>query len=117
MKSQPKILLIEDDASIVGGLQKELQAEGYEVAVATRGDNGLAQAEKQPFDVVITDLKMPGLSGLELVEQLHATKPKLPIILVTAFGTTETAIEASKRRAYDYLLKPFDMPELHDLVA
>src|SRR5256884_3031582 len=117
MKSRPKILLIEDDASIVGGLKKELQAEGYEFAVATRGDNGLAQAKEEPFDVVITDLKMPGLSGLELVEQLHATKPKLPIILVTAFGTTETAIEATKRGAYDYLLKPFDMAELLDLVA
>src|SRR2546430_3901500 len=117
MKSRPKILLIEDDASIVGGLKKELQAEGYEVAVATRGDNGLAQAKEQLFDVVITDLKMPGLSGLELVEQLHATKPKLPIILVTAFGTTETAIEATKLGAYDYLLKPFDMAELLDLLA
>src|SRR5436190_20588756 len=81
MKARPKILLIEDDASIVGGLQKELQAEDYEVAVAQRGDNGLAQAKAQPFDVVITDLKMPGLSGLELVEQLHVSKPKLPIIL------------------------------------
>src|SRR5207249_599059 len=104
------------DASIVGGLKKELQAEGYEVAVATRGDNGLAQAKDQPFDAVITGLKMPGLSGLELVEQLHATKPKLPIILITAFGTTETAIEATKFGAYDYLLKPFDMPRLLDLV-
>ena len=115
MKS--RILLIEDDASIVGGLKKELQAEGYEVAVAERGDKGLAQAKAQPFDVVITDLKMPGLSGLELVEQLHAAKPKLPIILVTAFGTTDTAIEATKLGAYDYLLKPFDMAELLDLVA
>ena len=67
MKSKPKILLIEDDAGIVGGLKKELQVEGYEVAVAERGDTGLAQAKEQPFDVVITDLKMPGLSGLELV--------------------------------------------------
>src|SRR2546425_5739080 len=117
MKSRPKILLIEDDASIVGGLKKELQAEGYEVAVAQRGDDGLAEAKGQPFDVVITDLRMPGLSGLELVEQLHATKPKLPIILVTAFGTTETAIEATKLGAYDYLLKPFDMAELLDLVS
>src|SRR3989442_2161638 len=116
MKMKSRILLIEDDASIVGGLQKELQAEGYEVAVAQRGDHGLAQAKAQPFDVVITDLKMPGLSGLELVEQLHATKPKLPIIVVTAFGTTETAIEATKLGAYDYLLKPFDMAELLDLV-
>ncbi|MBI4664233.1 MAG: sigma-54-dependent Fis family transcriptional regulator, partial [Verrucomicrobia bacterium] len=117
VKPKPKILLIEDDAGIVGGLKKELQAEGYEVAVANRGDTGLAQAKAQPYDVVITDLKMPGLSGLELVEQLHASKPKLPILLMTAFGTTETAIEATKLGAYDYLLKPFDMPELLDLVA
>jgi nitrogen regulation protein NR(I) len=117
MNMKSRILLIEDDASIVGGLKKELQVEGYEVAVAERGDKGLAQAKEQPFDVVITDFKMPGLSGLELVEQLHATKPKLPIILITAFGTTETAIEATKLGAYDYLLKPFDMDELLDLVA
>ena len=115
MKS--RILLIEDDASIAGGLKKELQVEGYEVAVAERGDRGLAKAKEQPFDVVITDLKMPGLSGLELVEQLHGAKPKLPIILMTAFGTAETAIEATKLGAYDYLLKPFNMAELLDLIA
>src|ERR1051325_4032004 len=114
MKS--RILLIEDDAGIVGGLKKELHVEGYEIAVAERGDKGLAQAKEQAFDVVITDLKMPGLSGLELVEQLHATKPRLPIILMTAFGTTETAIEATKLGAYDYLLKPFNMAEFLDLV-
>lgn len=117
MKPQPKILLVEDDAGIVGGLRKGLQSEGYDVAVAERGDVGLTQAKEQSFDVVITDLKMPGLSGLELVEQLHAAKPKLPILLMTAFGTTETAIEATKLGAYDYLLKPFDMTELLDLVA
>src|SRR5213596_1545904 len=117
MKMNSRILLIEDDAGIVGGFKKELQFEGYEVAVAERGDNGLAQAKEQPFDVVITDLKMPGLSGLELVERLHATKPKLPIILMTAFGTAETAIEATKLGAFEYLLKPFDMAELLDLVA
>lgn len=113
----PKVLLIEDDASIVGGLKKELQSEGYEVAVAVRGDEGLRLALEQAFDVVITDLRMPGLSGLELVGQVHTAKPKLPIILVTAFGTTETAIEATKRGAFDYVLKPFDMAELLDLVT
>ncbi|MDO8596193.1 MAG: response regulator, partial [Sulfuricaulis sp.] len=116
MKTRPRVLVVEDDAGIGGGLKKELNAEGYEVVVAARGDDGLLQAKAQPFDVVITDLKMPGLSGLELVEQLHATRPKLPIILMTAFGTTETAIEATKLGAYDYLLKPFDMAELLGLV-
>ena len=117
MNSQTEILLIEDDASIAAALRKELQAEGYQVVTATRGDEGLARAKENACDVVLTDLKMPGLSGLELIEQLHAAKPKLPIIMMTAFGTTETAIEATKLGAYDYLLKPFDMGELLDLVA
>ena len=117
MKARPKIQIIEDDTSIAASLKKELHAEGYDVAIATRGDDGLAAAVEQPCDLVITDLKMPGLSGLQLVERLHAAKPKLPIIMVTAFGTTETAIEATKLGAYDYLLKPFDTAELLKLVA
>ena len=87
------------------------------LAVTMRGDDGLTHAREQPCDVVLTDLKLPGLSGLELVEQLHAAKPKLPIIMMTAFGTTETAIEATKLGAYDYLLKPLDMGELLDLLS
>ena len=112
MNPRPKILLIEDDAGIAAALKKDLQTEGYEVAVAARGDEGNARAQNEPWDVVITDLKMPGLSGLDLVAQLHAARPKLPIIMMTAFGTTETAIEATKLGAYDYLLKPFDMGEV-----
>ena len=117
MNPRPKILLIEDDAGIAAALKKDLQTEGYEVAVASRGDEGNARAQSEPWDVVITDLKMPGLSGLDLVAQLHAAKPKLPIIMMTAFGTTETAIEATKLGAYDYLLKPFDMADMLDAVA
>ncbi len=117
MKSRPKIQIIEDDPGIASALKKELHTEGYDAAVASRGDEGLAVALEQPFDLVITDLKMPGLTGLELVEKLHAAKPKLPIIMITAFGTTETAIEATKLGAYDYLLKPFDMGEMLKLVA
>ncbi len=117
MKVPPKILLVEDDLSIVAGLKKELRSEGYEVEVALRGDDGLAAALAQPFDVVITDLRIPGLSGLDLVARLHEAHPKLPILMVTAFGTTDTAIEATKRGAFDYVLKPFDMGELLDLVA
>ena len=117
MKTRPKILVIEDDSSIVAALKKELAAEGYVVASADRGDDGLAAALNEPCDLVITDLKMPGLSGLELVERLHVGRPKLPLIMITAFGTTETAIEATKLGAYDYLLKPFDMAELLTLVA
>jgi nitrogen regulation protein NR(I) len=111
-----KILLIEDDAGITDTLQRVLAEEGHEVVVEKRGDTGLARAGRDSFNVVITDLRMPGLDGLELVRQLHPAQPRLPIILVTAFGTTETAIEATKFGAYDYLLKPFNIPDLIALV-
>jgi DNA-binding NtrC family response regulator len=117
MNLPAKILLIEDDRGIAAGLKKELLAEGYLIDTATRGDEGLARARENAYDAVLTDLKMPGLSGLELIAQLHTAKPKLPIIMMTAFGTAETAIEATKLGAYDYLLKPFDMAELLDLMA
>ena len=85
---KPKILLIEDDAGTAASLQKVLQEEGYDVDTVGRGDTGLAQACARDYSVVITDLRLPGLSGLELVAQLHAAKPKQPILLMTAHGTT-----------------------------
>ena len=112
-----RVLVIEDDPGVAGSLKKELEAEGCEVAVASRGDDGLAAARQTPFDVVITDLKMPGLSGLEVVEQLHAALPSLPIILMTAYGTTDTGIEATRLGACAYVLKPFEMSDMLDLVA
>jgi nitrogen regulation protein NR(I) len=116
MSAAARILLIEDDPGIVRTLRRLLADEGHEVVVETRGDTGLARAGEEGFEVVLTDMKLPGLNGLELVRQLHAAKPRLPIILITAHGTTDTAIEATKAGAYDYLLKPFEMPELLQLV-
>jgi len=114
---QANILLIEDDRSTAAALQKVLEDEGYGVTVASRGDHGLHQARERQCDLVITDLKLPGLSGMELISQLHTVKPKLPIIMMTAHGTTETAIEAMKLGACDYLVKPFEADELLDLAA
>ena len=113
----PKILLVEDDLGTASALQKVLQAEAYEVDLAERGDEGLAQAKSRPFDLVLTDLKLPGINGMELVAQLRVAKPKLPIIIMTAHGTTDTAIEATKLGAYEYLTKPFEADDLLDLVA
>src|SRR5215472_18252948 len=104
MSGEAKILLIEDDPGIRDTLRRVLAQEGYKVAVEERGDHGMARAVKEPFNVVITDLRMPGVNGLDLVRQLHSGQPHLPIILITAFGTTETAIEATKLGAYDYVL-------------
>jgi nitrogen regulation protein NR(I) len=110
------ILLIEDDPGIVMTLRRVLADEGHRVAVEKRGDSGLALAEKDSFDLIITDLKLPGVGGLDLVRRLHASRPHLPIILMTAHGTTETAIEATKSGAYDYVLKPFEIPEFLQLI-
>jgi DNA-binding NtrC family response regulator len=116
MSASVKILLIEDDPGISDTLQRVLAGEGHDVTVEKRGDDGLARATADSFNVVITDLRLPGLSGLELIRQLHAAQPRLPIILTTAFGTTDTAIEATKLGAFEYLLKPFNMPQLLELI-
>jgi DNA-binding NtrC family response regulator len=117
MNATAKILLVEDDSAIVATLKRVLENEGYEVWVEKTGDAGLARAVVYPFDVVLTDLRMPGMGGLELVRKLHVARPRLPILMMTAHGTTSTAIEATQSGAYDYLLKPFEMPELLRLVA
>jgi DNA-binding NtrC family response regulator len=117
MSSAAKILLIEDDPGIVVSLRRLLAEEGYQVLVETRGDNGLARARDRLLDVVVTDMRLPGLGGLELIRELHAAKPRLPIILITGHGTTETAIEATKLGAYDYMLKPLEVPEFIELVG
>jgi two-component system, NtrC family, response regulator len=117
MSSAAKILLIEDDPGIVVSLRRLLTEEGHEVLVERRGDSGLASARERPLDVVITDMRLPGLGGLELIRELHGAKPRLPIILITGHGTTETAIEATKLGAYDYMLKPLQMPQFLALVG
>ena len=116
MSDAARILLIEDDAAICLTLPRVLSEEGYQVSTETRGDSGLERARGERFDAVITDLKLPGLNGLELIRELHSSRPRLPLILMTAYGTTETAIEATKSGAYDYLVKPFQIPELLELI-
>src|SRR5882672_9037395 len=117
MSDAGKILLIEDDPGIVMTLRRVLTEEGYSVEVEKRGDSGIAAARQDSFDIVITDMKLLGLNGLDLVRELHAAKPRLPIILMTAHSTTDTAIQATKSGVYDYLLKPFEIPEFIELVA
>lgn len=116
MNSAANILLIEDDPAIIMTLRRVLTEEGHKVSIEKRGDAGFASACKNELDLVITDMKLPGMGGLDLVRQLHTAKPRLPIILMTAHGTTDTAIEATKSGAYDYLLKPFEIPSFLDLV-
>ena len=112
MSSSLRILLIEDDSQLAANLGQVLEDGGFTVTHSARGDDGLRRASDAAFDAVLTDLRLPGLGGLDLVRQLHETQPRLPVVLMTAHGTIETAIEATKLGAYDYLQKPFEMEEL-----
>ena len=114
---KPRILLIEDDASTGAAVEKVLSSEGFVVDLVRRGEDGLVRARQSHYDLVVTDLKLPGISGLELIEQLHQSAPKLPIIMMTAHGNTETAIQATKLGACEYLTKPFEVDELLDRVT
>ncbi|MCS6910181.1 MAG: sigma 54-interacting transcriptional regulator [Anaerolineales bacterium] len=117
MAVNPKILLIEDDTRLAANLRQVLEDEGFAVRHCTRGDEGLRLAAVEAFEVVLTDLRLPGVGGLELVRQLHQAQPRLPVVLMTAHGTIETAIEATKLGAYDYLQKPFEMQDLLGLLT
>ena len=117
MSSPLRVCLIDDDASARTALERVLLGEGYEVASFPDGSHGLAVALEEDFDCVLTDLRMPGVSGLELIDALRSDLPNLPVVLMTAHGTTETAIEATRRGAFDYILKPFEMEELFPVVA
>jgi len=117
MSTVAHVLLIEDDAGLAANLRDVLVEEGFKVSLCARGDEGLRRAINDECDVVLTDLRLPGMGGLELLRQLHAVQPLLPIVLMTAHGTIETAIEATKLGAYDYLQKPFEMPELIALLG
>ena len=116
MNKPVKILLIDCDHALTVMLRRALVGEGHAVDLAPDAVQGLALACARPFDLVLTDLKLPGLDGLQFIRQLHTARPRLPIIVLTGHGMTETAIEAIKLGAFDYLLKPFEMPRLLELL-
>jgi two-component system, NtrC family, response regulator AtoC len=106
------ILVIDDDDQLRRSFEKLLTEEGYQVLNAASAESGLQLAAARGPDLVIMDIRLPGMNGLEAFERLHASDPKLPVIIMTAFGTTETAIKATRMGAFDYILKPFDIPDM-----
>ena len=102
----PRILVVDDDESLRRVTQVQLEAEGYTVAIAADGEQALAALDKSPQDLVITDLMMPGMSGIDLLRRIRELYPEVTVILVTAFGSVESAVEAMKLGAYDYITKP-----------
>ncbi len=111
------ILIIDDDDQLRKSFHKLLTEEGYRVLSAASGEAGVEIAREGSVDLAILDMRLPGMNGLETFRALHALEPKLPVIVMTAFGTTETAIEATKLGAFDYLLKPFDIPDMLSVIG
>lgn len=104
-----RILTLDDDRATCNLLELGLRAEGYDVVSCTRADEALALLETQDFSVVITDLNMQDMSGIEVCKRVAADRPELPVIVITAFGSLESAISAMRAGAYDFITKPFEM--------
>jgi DNA-binding NtrC family response regulator len=111
------ILIVDNDEGLLHFLTRLFVRQGHEVASCTDGASALRRLAEESFDTILLDYKMPGLSGLETLSHIKQAHVKTPVVIMTAHGTTETAIEAMKRGAYEYLLKPFDTEELRRIIA
>jgi two-component system nitrogen regulation response regulator GlnG len=111
------LLVIDDEPNIRYSLEKCLRSESLQVTTTSSARQGIDLVQRQPPDAVILDVRLPDMSGLVAFDQIRQTDPHLPVILITAYATTETAIEAMKRGAFEYLLKPIDLHQLRDVVA
>src|SRR5437016_12148177 len=112
-----KVLLIDDETDVQYSFQRIFESAEMELATASSGEEGLKLIPKIRPDLVIMDVRMGGITGLETLRRIRQIDSKLLVILMTAYGTTQTAIEAMKLGAYDYLLKPFDVPRLKEIVG
>jgi DNA-binding NtrC family response regulator len=114
---ESRILIVDDEEHVSAVFKKILSRKGYDVHYASTGEEALDKLETELFDLVVTDLKMPGMSGLDLLSKGKALNPAMPFIMLTAFGTVRSAVEAMKEGAYDYLIKPVDADEFKMVVA
>src|SRR5436305_6004206 len=108
----PTLLVIDDEQSVLYSFRRVFEGEGVEVLTAGTAADGLTQVREREPDVVVLDLQLPDRSGLEVFRELQEHNPKRPVIFITAHGTTETAIEAMKGGAFDYLVKPVALDRL-----
>src|SRR4030043_559118 len=109
------ILIVDDDKSIRYSLKRMLE-EKYSILTAQNGEEALIRVKESSPDLILMDIKMPGRSGIEVLKEIKLIDPKSLVIIMTAYGTTETAIEAMKYGAFDYILKPFPIPQMKGLV-
>lgn len=111
-----KILIIDDEPQLVESLAVRLKASGYAVRTAPDGVSGINKFKEEPPDLVILDIMMPGLSGLDVLKELKQISLNVPVIMLTAYGTPQSAIEALRLGAYDHLAKPFNTETLLEMI-
>jgi response regulator RpfG family c-di-GMP phosphodiesterase len=116
IQERPRVLVVDDEKFIRDILADFLGMEGYEVRTAEDGQAALQEMSKTAYDVVISDLKMPKMGGIELLDEIAKRTPNVLTVIMTGFGTVETAIDAMKRGAYDYVLKPFKVEEVVHII-
>ena len=107
-----KILVVDDDNNILKVIKMRLEAEGYQVTTANKANTAMALANDEVFDFALVDLKLNGTNGIQLMESLHQLNPEMPVVILTAYGTIKSAVEAMRKGAYSYLTKPFNYDEL-----
>jgi DNA-binding NtrC family response regulator len=112
-----KVLVIDDEANLRKVLAAMLRRDGFDVTVAENGEQGLAEFHKNGADIVVTDLVMPKVGGMEVLSTVRAANTDVPVIIITAHGTVDSAVDAIKAGAFDYITKPFDQTELSSVVA
>jgi len=117
MEDHPTILLIEDELQLCHNLQLLLQSAGYQVTTAANGVQGMQQIQEQAFDLVITDLVMPGMDGFKVMDDLRVHSPETVVVAITGYVSAESAIKALRKGAYDYLAKPLDVDLVYSVVA
>jgi DNA-binding response OmpR family regulator len=111
-KVQHTLLIVDDDPNVLEVLDARLISAGFQVYKASSGGQALKLLQKTPVDLMVSDMKMPGMSGMELLIEARKLRPELPIVFLTAYGTIPDAVLAVKAGAVDYLAKPFDGREL-----
>src|ERR1700675_633832 len=111
-----KVLLIDDEADVQYSFPRIFDQPEIKLTTANSGEEGLKIIPRLKPNLVIMDVRMGGITGMETLRRLRQIDAKLPVILMTAYGTTQTAIEAMKLGAFDYLLKPFDVPKLKQII-
>ncbi|MCI5145510.1 MAG: sigma-54-dependent Fis family transcriptional regulator, partial [Candidatus Electrothrix sp. AR3] len=112
-----KVLAVDDEDVALKNLCHILQKEGYQVIAAKTGQQALTYLERQEFALVLTDLKMPGVDGMQILQRIRTCYPKTEVIMITGYSTVDSAIEALKAGAYHYIAKPFRLDEVRQIVC